>query len=107
MSDAGVAKPETRDPTTHAAWKGAYRGRASVSGCRSAATSKRYGQYGLFTSDPFRSAFLAALGADPGVIAYEHKIETTLDALADHLGQSLDLSALLAAARPPRLRRAA
>jgi len=63
--------------------------------------------HGLFTSDPFRSAFLAALGADPGVIAYEHNIETTLDALADHLGQSLDLSALLAAARPPRLRRAA
>ena len=33
------------------------------------------------------------------------RIETTLDALADHLEASLDLSALLAAARPPRLRR--
>ena len=63
--------------------------------------------HGLFTSDPFRRAFLAALGAEPGEIAYEHNIETTLDALADHLGRSLDLSALLAAARPPRLRRAA
>ncbi len=63
--------------------------------------------HGLFTSDPFRRAFLAGLGAEPGEIAYEHSIETTLDSLADHLGRSLDLSALLAAARPPRLRRAA
>jgi adenosylcobyric acid synthase len=63
--------------------------------------------HGLFTSDPFRRAFLASLGAEPGEIAYEHNIETTLDALADHLARSLDLSALLATARPPRLRRAA
>jgi len=63
--------------------------------------------HGLFTSDAFRRAFLAGLGAEPGAIAYEHRVETTLDALADHLEHSLDLSALLAAARPPRLRRAA
>jgi len=63
--------------------------------------------HGLFTSDPFRREYLAGLGAEPGESAYEHNIETTLDALADHLGRSLDLSALLAAARPPRLRRAA
>jgi adenosylcobyric acid synthase len=63
--------------------------------------------HGLFTSDPFRRAFLAALGVKPGEIAYEHQIETTLDLLADHLEQSLDLRALLAAARPPRLKRAA
>jgi adenosylcobyric acid synthase len=63
--------------------------------------------HGLFTSDLFRSAFLAALGAAPGEIAYEHTIETTLDSLADHLGRSLELSALFAAARPPRLRQAA
>jgi adenosylcobyric acid synthase len=63
--------------------------------------------HGLFTSDPFRRAFLKALGAEPGAIAYEHQIETALDALADHLEHSLDLSGLLAAARPPRLRRAA
>ena len=62
--------------------------------------------HGLFTSDSFRRAFLAAQGAEAGGIAYEHQIETTLDALADHLEHSLDLSALLAAARPPRLRRA-
>jgi len=63
--------------------------------------------HGLFASDPFRHAFLAGLGAEPGEIAYEHQIETTLDSLADHLEQSLDLAALLAAARPARFRRAA
>jgi adenosylcobyric acid synthase len=63
--------------------------------------------HGLFSSDPFRRAFLAALGAEPSEITYEHQIETTLDALANHLEQSLDLSALLAAARTLRVRRAA
>ena len=63
--------------------------------------------HGLFASDPFRREYLAGLGAEPGEIAFEHRVETTLDALADHLEHSLDLSALLAAARPPRLRRAA
>ena len=60
--------------------------------------------HGLFTSDPFRRALLKALGADSSEIAYEQQIEATLDALADHLEQNLDLAALLAAARPPRLR---
>jgi adenosylcobyric acid synthase len=63
--------------------------------------------HGLFASDPFRRAFLAKVGAGPSEIAYEQGVETTLDALADHLEQSLDLAALLAAARPPRFRRAA
>jgi adenosylcobyric acid synthase len=63
--------------------------------------------HGVFASDPFRRAFLAALGAEPGGTAYEQQIETTLDALADHLEHSLDLPALLAAARPPRFKRAA
>ena len=63
--------------------------------------------HGLFGSDPFRRALVAALGGEPGAIAYEHQIETTLDALADHLECSLDLSVLLATARPPGLRRAA
>ena len=60
--------------------------------------------HGLFASDPFRRAFLRALGADSGEVAYEQQIEATLDALADHLESSLDLPALLAAARPPRLK---
>jgi adenosylcobyric acid synthase len=63
--------------------------------------------HGLFASDPFRRAFLTSLGAEPGEIAYQHQIETTLDSLADHLEESLDISALLAAARSPRFSRAA
>ena len=61
--------------------------------------------HGLFTSDPFRRAFLASLGATAGLAAYQHQVEATVDALAEHLEHSLDLSALLAAARPPRLTR--
>jgi len=58
--------------------------------------------HGLFASDAFRRCFLARLGAACGDFAYEHRVEATLDALADHLERHLDLSALLAAARPPR-----
>ena len=63
--------------------------------------------HGLFASDKFRHAFLARLGAAPSDLAYEPTVERTLDALADHLQQHLDLDALLAAARQPRLTRAA
>ena len=55
----------------------------------------------LFASDPFRASFLTRLGAVSGDFAYEHQVEVTLNALADHLERHLDLSALLAAARPP------
>jgi adenosylcobyric acid synthase len=60
--------------------------------------------HGLFASDLYRTAFLERLGADSGEVAYEQQIEATLDALADHLERSLDLPALLAAARSPRLK---
>jgi adenosylcobyric acid synthase len=60
--------------------------------------------HGLFASDGFRRSFLAGLGAAGGAVAYRHLVETTLDALAGHLEQNLDLSALFAAARPPRFR---
>ena len=63
--------------------------------------------HGLFADDRFRRAFLARLGSEGGTIAYDATVETTLDRLADHLEQHLDLSALLAAARPPRLIRTA
>ncbi len=59
--------------------------------------------HGLFANDAFRRRFLARLGAACGDFAYEHRVEATLDALADHLERHLDLSALLAAARPPGL----
>jgi adenosylcobyric acid synthase len=62
--------------------------------------------HGLFASDSFRHAFLARLDAE-GSAQYDATIEAMLDALAEHLEQSLDLDALLAAARPVRLTRAA
>jgi len=63
--------------------------------------------HGLFASDRFRRAFLAGVGAQASDLAYEHQIEAALDGLADHLERNLDLPALLAAARPPTIRRAA
>jgi adenosylcobyric acid synthase len=63
--------------------------------------------HGLFASDPFRRDFLARLGAAPSELSYEAVVDTALDKLADHLGASLDISALLAAARPPYLTKAA
>ena len=63
--------------------------------------------HGLFAADAFRRAFLVALGGAAGEFAYEERVETTLDALADHLERALDLDALLAAARMPGLKRAA
>jgi adenosylcobyric acid synthase len=55
--------------------------------------------HGLFAGDRFRRAFLARFGVAAGAVDYEREIETTLDALADHLEGSLDLSGLLAAAQ--------
>jgi adenosylcobyric acid synthase len=63
--------------------------------------------HGLFASDIFRRASLARLGASAGTIEYEPMIENVLDRLADHLERHLDVAALLAAARPPRLTQAA
>jgi len=63
--------------------------------------------HGLFASDSFRRNFLARLGAVPSGLAYDAMIDDTLDRLADHLAASLDLAALLAAARPPLLTKAA
>ncbi len=60
--------------------------------------------HGLFASDSFRRAFLQGLGVVAGAFAYEHMVETTLDALATHLEHHLDLSAVLAASRSPRIR---
>jgi len=63
--------------------------------------------HGLFASDAFRRAFLARLGAASSDLAYETMVEETLDKLADHLAAHLDLDAILAAARPSRLIKAA
>jgi adenosylcobyric acid synthase len=63
--------------------------------------------HGLFAGDAFRSAFLARLGAAPSDLAYEVTVDATLDKLADHLAMHLDLDAILASARSPRLTKAA
>ncbi|MHB1104140.1 MAG: cobyric acid synthase [Devosia sp.] len=56
--------------------------------------------HGLFAADRFRAAFLDSLGAAcTGQTAYEHGVDTVLDALAAHLEAHLDLDALLALAR--------
>jgi adenosylcobyric acid synthase len=91
----GIARPMLR---LDGRPEGAVRADGLVAGCY---------LHGLFASDPFRRAFLGRLGAQTGAVAYEALIEATLDGLADHLEASLDLAALLDAARAPQLTRAA
>lgn len=55
--------------------------------------------HGLFTSDSFRTAYLSGLGSNSDNTCYEDTVETTLEALADHLERHLDLDALLALAK--------
>jgi adenosylcobyric acid synthase len=54
--------------------------------------------HGLFTGDAFRRAWLAGLGI-ASTLAYDTRIETALDALADHLEAHLDVDQLLTIAR--------
>jgi len=54
--------------------------------------------HGLFCNDAFRAAWLKQFGIAAS-LAYEHRVETALDALADHLEAHLDIEALLAIAR--------
>ena len=52
--------------------------------------------HGLFASDRFRAAFLERLGGRAASgLAFERRIDSTLDALAEHLESSLDLDAIL------------
>jgi len=55
--------------------------------------------HGLFGSDAFRAAFLARLGIAASSERYREKVESALDALADHIEQHLDVEGLLALAR--------
>lgn len=60
--------------------------------------------HGLFSADDFRNAFLADLGVVQGVpLNYETIIEDVLDELAEHLEKNLDLDALLALAKMPKI----
>ena len=56
--------------------------------------------HGIFTADGFRAGYLAQLGAAGVTGSYADRVDQTLDALADHLEQHLDIDALLALARP-------
>ena len=56
--------------------------------------------HGLFAADAFRQAYLARLGAAPDPLAYADGVEATLDALAAHIEEHLDVDRLLALAAP-------
>ncbi len=51
--------------------------------------------HGLFTSDAFRATFLGGLGKPVATHSYAASVESTLDALAQHLETHMDLDRLL------------
>jgi adenosylcobyric acid synthase len=55
--------------------------------------------HGMFTSDAFRKAFLAQLDIPATEQPYRARIESTLDALAEHVETHLDVDGLFALAR--------
>ena len=55
--------------------------------------------HGLFASDMFRTAYLARLGVAAANESYGARVESALDALADHIEEHLDVEGLLALAR--------
>ncbi|MGB5833041.1 MAG: cobyric acid synthase CobQ, partial [Thiohalocapsa sp.] len=55
--------------------------------------------HGIFVGDDFRGHWLEQVGAQAARIDFEARIETALNALADHCESDLDLDALLALAR--------
>ncbi|MCA0927538.1 cobyric acid synthase [Ruegeria profundi] len=57
--------------------------------------------HGIFSSDAFRARYLTELGAVSDLL-YEDGVEETLDALADHLEQHMDLDHLLKMAQRPK-----
>lgn len=55
--------------------------------------------HGMFRSDDFRRAWLTAFDAASSALTYAHAVEKTLDALAEHLEEHLDIDGLLDCAR--------
>ena len=55
--------------------------------------------HGMFAEDGFRRAWLSGFGAEVSDIGYNASVETTLDALADHIETHLDVAGLLGVAR--------
>lgn len=50
--------------------------------------------HGLFSSNEFRSAFLAGFGVATDALDYDGQVDAVLDRLADHMATHLDLDAL-------------
>jgi len=65
------------------------------------ADGRVHGSYlhGLFTSNAFRRAYLARLGVAASNEDYRGRVQSTLDALAAHVEEHLDVDGLLALAR--------
>ncbi|WP_103762306.1 cobyric acid synthase [Roseovarius confluentis] len=57
--------------------------------------------HGIFASDTFRAAFLAGFG-QRSEIAFDMSVEAALDALADHLENTLNVDMILDLAETPR-----
>jgi adenosylcobyric acid synthase len=55
--------------------------------------------HGMFTADGFRAAWLHGLGAASDGIAHISRVDSTLNALADHIESHLDVDGLLGLAR--------
>ncbi len=55
--------------------------------------------HGIFGADAFRAHWLAQVGVQAAQIDFEARIESALNALADHVESCLDLDALLALAK--------
>ncbi|NVO55766.1 cobyric acid synthase [Rhodobacteraceae bacterium B1Z28] len=90
---------QTEGPDCSRAWleiEGRPEGAASPNG-------RILGSYlhGIFSSDDFRASYLAKLGVTSDT-AYEDGVEQTLDDLADHLEQHMNLDLLLTLALPPQ-----
>ncbi|MHA3979506.1 cobyric acid synthase [Halovulum sp. GXIMD14794] len=54
--------------------------------------------HGLFSEDAFRAAWLSDLGAEPSGQSYTASVDRTLDKLAAHLEEHMDVDSLLALA---------
>src|SRR5215472_9377579 len=90
-----IGRTEGKDRTRPFAFiDGAPEGAISADG-------RVHGSYlhGLFTSNAFRRAYLARLGVAASNEDYRGRVQSTLDALAAHVEEHLDVDGLLALAR--------
>ena len=85
--------PDLQRPFAQVKTNGAFEPEGAVS-----ENGRVFGTYlhGLFADDLTRSRFLSRLGMEPSRLNYEASVETTLDALANHLRTHLDIKRLLA-----------